>query len=172
MSILRLVLALVAAAATVILTAGPASADCNLPGPLEEELREAPVAFVGVVSRSVGSAATFAVTEVWAGEVGEAVEVRGLVDNPAGPAALGEDDRTWVDGGTYLVLPFVDGGVLRDNICTATTEWRDELAALRPDSAIIREPETLDGRFPVEIALIAIAAAAIGLVSVLAFRRR
>jgi hypothetical protein len=44
-------------------------------------------------------------------------------------------------GVRYLVVPIVDGNVLRDSICSATTEWRPELAALRPNGVPTTAPE-------------------------------
>lgn len=111
--------------------AAPAVADCDPAGPPAAVLGEAPVAFVGLVTGVEGGIATFAVSEVWAGDVGAVAQVRGLTDG----AGIVEDDRTWTVGARYLVLPVVDRGALRDHICTATTEWRPELAELRPADA-------------------------------------
>jgi hypothetical protein len=157
--------------------APPAAADCEPAGPVEEALRTAPVAFVGTVVAMEGPAARFAVAEIWAGEVGPEVEVRGLsndggVDSGFG-AGFTEDDRRWTDGATYLVVPWVDGSVLRDSICTATTEWSDELTALRPANATILESQaTGSAEPPVWIPAVAVAALVLAAGSVLAFRRR
>jgi hypothetical protein len=80
-------------------------------------------------------------------------------------------DRHWTDGATYLVVPWVDGAVLRDSICTATTEWSDDLAALRPADARILEGQGTAGQ-PTWLLLIVIASAVLASGSVLAFRRR
>jgi hypothetical protein len=164
------------ALAIALLPPAPARADCEPAGPIEEALAVAPVAFVGTVTALDGPAARFAVAEVWAGSVGATVEVRGLGDG--GPdtgfgAAFMEDDRRWSMGTTYLVVPFVDGTVLRDHLCTATTEWRDELAALRPPGATTPTPEALSPGtgIPAALAVLA-AAAAVGAIGWLAFRRR
>ena len=111
--------------------AGTVSADCELAGPLDDVLPAAPIAFVGTVVEVAAPVAFFEVREVWAGEVGHTVEVHGLTSG----VQFSEDDRQWEAGATYLVLPYSDGGVLRDSICTATTEWTDDLAALRPADA-------------------------------------
>ena len=111
-----------------LLLAAPVAADCQMAGPLAEELPRAPVAFVGEVTAVNGSTATFAVREVWKGEVGPSVEVGGAFDD----GRFGEDDRGWNVGATYLVLPYLDGTMLRDTICSATTAWTDDLARLRP----------------------------------------
>lgn len=175
-SLPALILATISAAA-----AGPVAADCNLAGPPEEVLPTAQIAFVGRAIEVDGPIARFAVSEVWAGDVGDVVEVHGLLDpvepgakgrdglqpmdRPAGRAQLSEDDRQWVEGGVYLVIPFVDGNVLRDHICTATTEWTDELAALRPASAQVVQVPT-----PIGPVFIGLAAVAILALSILGFR--
>jgi hypothetical protein len=111
-----------------MLLARPAGADCQMAGPVPDELARVRVAFVGTVTEVNGSTATFDVAEVWKGDVGAVAEVGGAFDD----GRFGEDDRGWKLGETYLVLPYVEGGSLRDTICSATTEWTDELAALRP----------------------------------------
>lgn len=127
----------VALALPWLLVAAPAFADCQMAGSVAEELARVRVAFVGTVTEVNGSTATFAVAEVWKGEVGAVTEVGGSFDD----GSFGEDDRGWNVGATYLVLPYVDGGSLRDTICSATTEWTDELAALRPAGAeTVAEP--------------------------------
>jgi hypothetical protein len=176
-----LVLAL-ATVAVAVVPPGTAFADCQPAGPLEQELPTAAVAFVGRVVATDGPVARFAVSEVWAGPVGAEVEVRGLSDEPARPGegigrpavVVGEDDRTWEAGATYLVLPFVDGHVLRDHLCTATTRWIPELADLRPsDARIVAASESSGGvSTPPSILALGAAVAAIGLVAVAAFRTR
>jgi hypothetical protein len=112
----------------LLLVAPPAGADCQMAGSVAEELARVRVAFVGTVTEVNGSTASFDVAEVWKGDVGAVAEVGGAFDD----GSFGEDDRGWNVGATYLVLPYVEGGSLRDTICSATTEWTDELAALRP----------------------------------------
>jgi hypothetical protein len=167
-----------ALALALALVPGPAAADCQPAGPPEAALPAAPVAFVGVVTNVEGPIATFAVREVWAGDVAETVEVRGLSDDLGGVdtgfgVGFSEDDRQWTDGTTYLVVPFVDGAVLRDHICTATTEWHDGLEALRPATARILGAEQVDG-LSIPPAILLIGAVLVLLVagSALAFRRR
>jgi len=159
------ILAIAWAAAT-----GPVAADCDPAGPPEEVLPTAEVAFVGRVVEVQGPRATFAVSETWAGDVAEVVEVRGIIDQVA-PNQAGEDDRAWVEGARYLVIPFVDGQLLRDHICTATTAWSDELAALRPANARILPNEAAAPVVSVPFILLVVAGAAgvLGL-SALAFR--
>ena len=159
-------------------TASPASADCDPAGPVERVLPKADVAFVGSVTATDGSVARFAVAEVWAGDLPDVVEIRGLNDGlagrggAAGPAPIVEDDRLWTVGQTYLVLPVVEGAVLRDQACTATTEWSAELAGLRPADARIVAAEEAGG---VSVPPAVLAAGGVLLlviiVSVLAFRR-
>ena len=156
----------------------PAMADCDLPGPIDQVLPEAQVAFVGTVMTVDGPAATFAVREVWAGAVADTIEVRGLADQVGGPdagfgAGFSEDDRHWTDGATYLVIPVVDGGVLRDSICTATTEWQPELEDLRPATArIVAATEEPAATVPAPILIVGVVVLLLTLASVLAFRRR
>lgn len=158
--------------------AWPVAADCQPAGPIEQALPAAPVAFVGTVTALNGPIATFAVGEVWAGDVPDVVEVRGLSDDVGGPdagfgAGFSEDDRVWTQGATYLVVPFLDGAVMRDSACTATTEWRPGLDALRPDDARIVSSAATDGTAPpVEVLLVGAFVLLVAGASVLAFRRR
>jgi len=70
--------------------------------------------------------------------------------------------------------PNIDDGVLRDNQCTATTEWRPELEQLRPDDArILGSPAPTEGEgVPIALILVALVAVLVAGASVLAFRRR
>ena len=160
------------------LSAAPVAADCDPAGPLEDELRRAPVAFVGRVVQIDGSVATFEVAEVWKGDAPARVQVHGLTDERAqGPGGamlpvLSEDDRGWEVGADYLVVPFVDNGVLRDHICTATAPWTPELAAHRPADARAAEPPAGDVAFSAPLVLAGVGVAAILGVAALAFRRR
>jgi hypothetical protein len=150
------------------LGAAPVAADCDVAGPVEEVLPTAEVAFVGTVSEIVGAMARFEVHEVWAGPVGQTVEVHGL----ASGVEFTEDDRRWEAGTTYLVLPYVEGGDLRDSICTATTEWTDDLEALRPADAVIHAPaEAPEASVSLTIPIVAAVLAIVALVSIVAFRR-
>jgi hypothetical protein len=176
-----LVLAL-ATVAVAVVPPGTAFADCQPAGPLEQELPTAAVAFVGRVVATDGPVARFAVSEVWAGPVGAEVEVRGLSDEPARPGEgigrpaviVGEDDRTWEAGATYLVVPFVDGAVLRDHLCTATTRWAPELADLRPPDARILAASGSSGGAALAPSILVLVGviATIGVVAGVAFRRR
>jgi hypothetical protein len=153
--------------------APPVHADCAVAGPPAEALPTAAIAFVGEVVGVTGPMATFEVREVWAGgDLAQIVEVRGLSDDGANPQALGEDDRTWTLGTTYLVLPYADGGLLRDSICSATTEWTDDLAALRPaDARLVASSSGQDPSIPVPALVIGAAVVFLAGMSLLAFRR-
>lgn len=128
-----------------IALASPVVADCDPAGRPADVLPDAEVAFVGDVVEVRGSVAQISVREVWAGNVGAVVEVHGLGDEGRGPS---EDDRRWERGTTYLVLPASNGAVLRDHICTATSEWTDELAALRPANARLLMDPAVDAAPP------------------------
>lgn len=153
--------------ATLVL-AGPVAADCDPAGPPAEVLPTAPVAFVGTATEVVGSMAVFEVHEVWAGPVAGTIEVHGL---GSGVERV-EDDRTWEAGTTYLVIPWVEGGVLRDSICTATVAWTDDLADLRPSDAVVVEGAPSEGGVPTALLVALGLVVLIGGASVLAFRRR
>lgn len=148
-----------------------ARADCQPASSVEEALAAAEIAFVGTVVAAVEgeSRAGFSVEEVWVGDLPAATEVRGLRD-----AGLSEDDRRWTLGVRYLVIPYVDRGVLRDNICSATVEWRDELAALRPPGAQSPEegPSGSDDGIPGAVLAVAAAVGVLIVVGLIAFGRR
>jgi hypothetical protein len=146
--------------------ATPVAADCAPSAPLAEVLPTAEIAFVGEVVGIDGPIARFSVRELWAGDVPASVEVRGLGDG----TGFSEDDRHWSAGTTYLVVPFLDGGVLRDNLCTPTTEWRDALAELRP--ADFQGLETQPAGVALPLLLVGGAIALVAAASALAFRRR
>ena len=169
------------AVAGSLAAATPVAADCQMAGPLAAELQTAPVAFVGRVTATEGSAAQFTVAEVWAGDVGREVEIRGLTDRADPPLGaqpiappepiISEDDRTWTVGATYLVLPVVDGAVLRDHICTATSEWVPELAELRPAGARVLAPGADADVAPLPLIIVLAGLGMLGLISLVAFRR-
>jgi hypothetical protein len=153
----------------VLVGAAPVAADCQLGGPIEEELPAAPLVFVGTATEVIGSMARFEVHEVWAGTVANGVEVHGLTSG----VEFSEDDRRWETGARYLVVPFIEGQVLRDSICSPTTEWREELEALRPATARLVEGEPVDGiAFPPALILVGAVVLVLGGISLLAFRRR
>ena len=166
----RLTVAALAALTSLSLGTAAARADCQMAGPLEEELSTAEVAFVGTVTEVVGSMAFIEVDEVWAGPVGRTVEVHGLTSG----VEFSEDDRHWEQGTTYLVIPYVEANVLRDSICSATVEWNDGLADLRPADAVVHGEEAPASSSPLPVVPLAVAAVVLATVGIsfLAFRRR
>ena len=147
-----------------------ASADCQPEESVEAALRKADIAFVGtaIAAPPGGGAATFRVEETWAGTVGASVEVFGL--NGREPA---EDDRTWQAGARYLVIPYVVEGRLVDHICSGSTPWKAELAAIRPAGATIASAAAdpaVAPPWPVILVLLVVGAGAV--VGWIAFRGR
>lgn len=129
----------------MIAMAGPAHASCAEPLPVDQALAEADTVFVGMVTalEHQGRVATFAVKEVWKGDIGAIVTVSGgpmpsEIERAAGEglAVMTSVDRTYVAGATYLVVSYAaEGEVLLDNICSATQFYRAELDQHRPASA-------------------------------------
>lgn len=153
-------------AATWLALATPVAADCDMTRSVDDALADGSVVFVGDVASLDGSDATFAVREVWSGDVGPAVTVHGFSDE----GQFGEDDRTWTLGATYLVVPHLDRGVLRDNICTPSTSWDASLMELRPaDARVVAQAAPPAG--PPLVVVGMLIAALIG-ISWFAFRRR
>jgi len=130
-------------------------ADCQPVESVEAALEAAEVAFVGTVLQTApGEDAVFRIEEAWVGQLGSTIEVGGL--NGGGrrvvrpnqevpavepvPAGFVEDDRIWEVGQRYLVIPYVVEGRLVDHICSGTSPWSNELAALRPPTATVAEP--------------------------------
>ena len=122
--------------------AGPARASCAGVPPVRSALRDARTAFVGTVLETTESGrwATVEVTEVWKGDAGERVEVRGGPPDPPGPLnAASSVDRHFREGKTYLFIPeAVSETVFRDSICTATTGYEKRLDRFRPAGALLR----------------------------------
>lgn len=110
----------------------PASASCAEMPPLDRAIANSPIVFVGTVTAiQDGFLAQFTVEEIWAG--GDLREV--TVQTGEGPGTVSSVDRSFEVGERYLVLPHADGARLRDNSCSATQPWTDELAAFRPVDA-------------------------------------
>ncbi|HET6745651.1 MAG TPA: hypothetical protein VFH90_07345 [Candidatus Limnocylindria bacterium] len=136
----RLVAGMVAGLA-LTLGAGSAVALCGaMPSPAQS-LAAGELAFVGTVGSVSNSDrwATFQVREVWhATDLPRFVEVRGSAggDDFFGIfTSVSSNDRFFAEGVTYLVFPHEEGDALYDNDCSATEEWSDRLADLRPASA-------------------------------------
>lgn len=146
-----------------------ARADCQPASSIEEALAAAEIAFVGTVVAAADAAprAAFSVEEVWVGQLAATVDVRGMGDD-----GFMEDDRQWTLGVRYLVIPYVEARVLRDNICSATVEWREELAALRPPNAHPPGGPDVITDVPFQLLVVGGAAVLIAAVSIVAFRYR
>lgn len=134
---------LVLTAAIFLLSpAGAATASCAMPPPLEEALAGAPIVFVGTaLAVRDGTSARFRVEEIWSGPDLEEVVIHGA----GGPDAQTSVDRTWELGRRYLVLPYSESGELRDNSCTQTQPWTEELAVHRPAAARTVTPTATAG---------------------------
>lgn len=121
------------AIAALLFSSGPVAGSCAAIESVEEAIRTSDVAFVGTVVRlsNDGRWATVRVEEVWHGpDLAPVVEVRG---GPGGNVASSVD-RTFAMT-RYLFAASISGGTLHDNSCTATTEWSEDLARFRPNSA-------------------------------------
>ena len=152
-----LALALSLGAAFGLLAAPSATlASCAMIPEVQDAVKTADILFVGtVVETSNGDRwATVAVKEIWRGPDQPArVVIRG---GPDGNAATSVD-RAFRVGVDYLFFPRIDSGVLTDNACSNTTEWRGELAGLRPGDA--RAPiGAAPGEKPFDIMSIAVPA--------------
>jgi hypothetical protein len=147
---------LLGAAVLVAALAGPARASCAGVPPVRRAVREARTAFVGTVTETTNSGrwATVEVAEVWKGDAEPLVEVRGGPKDPPGPMNVASStDRHFREGKTYLFLPqAVSERVFRDDICTATTGYREGLERFRPSEILLDDVRTGvadDGGFPV-----------------------
>ena len=135
--------ALTVAALVTLTGIEPASASCAMPPPLEEAVAAAPIAFVGTAEDvRDGTVARFRVEEVWAGP--DLVEV--TIHGGPGGGAVTSVDRSFEEGERYLVLPYADGAELRDNSCTSTQVWSEELAELRPADARMVDATAVEGQ--------------------------
>jgi len=118
---------------------------CIQPPPLPDAVAQAEIAFVGTVTATIndGRWATVAVEEIWKGpDMPPVVEVHGGGPNPSDSLA----DRTFTAGTRYVFFPYVEDGVLTDNICSSTMEFPFEIS-FRPESfrtPTPSEPEPAD----------------------------
>jgi hypothetical protein len=133
------------ALAVLLLLPAAVAADCMEPPPLEQAVAEGQSVFVGTVVGLENEArwATVRVEDVWRGpDLPAVVGVRGGEE----PGTFTSLDRTYRQGATYLFVVMVEQGAaaprLVDNSCTPTSEWREELAALRPGTARPPVPST------------------------------
>ena len=118
---------------------------CIQPAPVPEAVAQAEIAFVGTVTgvANEGRWATVSVEEIWRGpDMPPVVEVHGGGPNPSDSLA----DRTFTVGTRYLFFPFVDQGVLTDNICSSTAEFTPEVSYRPPEfrTPTPGEPEPAD----------------------------
>jgi len=117
---MRPLLAMALMAATVIIAAGPASAQCSSNVAAERAMVNATAVFVGeVISTSDGGrVAKVRVTSIWKGrDLPATVEVRGASE-PGGPASA--TDRRFETGTTYLVIPENTREPFLATACSAT----------------------------------------------------
>lgn len=110
-----------------------ALASCVLPPLFEVSIRRAPAVFVGTVVdlHNRDRSATVEVREVWKGPgISSQVVVHG---GAAQGNAFTSVDRTFELSLEYLFVPYErNGSVFRDNACTRTTPFREELTRFRP----------------------------------------
>jgi hypothetical protein len=156
--------------AAITLIPGVVIASCAQFPPLEQHIAQADVVFVGTVLSTADEQRTalVEVDEIWHGaELPQQVTVHGAMSS----TGFSSIDRTFETGVRYLFATAFANGRLDDNSCTATQPWTDELARLRPTSAIGPTEAPAD-----EVAVLPIVAVLGGLAvilaaSVLAFRR-
>lgn len=113
----------------------PASASCLSPPELGVAIAEADTVFVGVVVEVSNRQrdAVVEVEEVWKGDVDERVEVLG---GPQGNNVISSVDAAYREDERYLFIPYEGSGdSFRDNACTSTQPYEDDLADLRPADA-------------------------------------
>lgn len=127
----RAVVVLGVMSVSALLSVAPAAADCMIDErPVEQQIADAEIVFVGTVADlQFETTAQFQVEEVWKGTVPADAVVLG---GPGEPGVVTSVDRFWTVGQRYLVFPQAEGGQLRDNSCTPTREWTEDLAAARP----------------------------------------
>jgi hypothetical protein len=147
----RVLLGLALVLGLVLVQPSPATAACAGEGSVTAAAA-APGAlvFVGTAVEvdNVNTWATFAVEEVWAGDVDGRTEVEIHGAPPLDEFITVGEARAFALGARYLVVPasqniwedFGDReGVLSDNACTSTQTWNDGLARYRPANATIVE---------------------------------
>lgn len=169
------------AAATVVgilvgMIPSAAMASCAEFPPLDEHLEKAGVVFVGTIAglEDDNRTALVDIEEVWrGGPLPARVTVHGATE-PDDPTMMTSVDRMYVNAASYLFAVTVDErGRLRDDACTATREWSDDLDTVRPATVTRPEPTGDEaGGLPASVIGIAIVLLAIGAASVFAFRAR
>ena len=142
---------LFAAAITTAVLAAPAAASCVMAqGTLAQRLADAKIVFVGTVAstREHRTVAIVNVESVWRGQVEEHVFVWGGDDLPSNITPVAREYRK---GRRYLFVPYrakLDS--YRDNACTDTQPWTNDLEQLRPAKAepVKGPPDTTPYRPP------------------------
>ncbi|HXG25310.1 MAG TPA: hypothetical protein VNL94_00440 [Candidatus Binatia bacterium] len=120
-----------------LLLAAPATvlADCAPPPSIEEALETHDIVFVGTVEDTAEQNrwAVVTVEEVWRGpDQPRTVVIKGGL----GGNMMSSVDRFFEVGERYLFFPSVDPpNGLADNACSSTTQFREDLARLRPADA-------------------------------------
>lgn len=119
----RVLTALAVLAAALAASTSAAYAQCGPPSTLERSLAQAEVVFVGrvVAVEDLNRQATMEVVEIWKGpDISGSVQVQGA---SSASQAVGPDDRTYVLGATYLVVPFGSSSPYYDDACSATMPY-------------------------------------------------
>lgn len=164
-----------ALAMALALLPGTAAASCMEFPPIEEHLAQAQVVLVGTVQGLANHdrTAQVEVHEIWrGGDVSALVTIHG---GPDDLEMMTSTDRSYQLGARYLFAVQVVDGRLEDNGCTATQEWTDDLAALRPTDATSPPATTADeggGSVPTAAIVIGLAVLAVVATSIFAFRAR
>jgi hypothetical protein len=161
---------LLALGAFVVIGSAGVQASCVMPPPLREQVKTAPLVFVGtVVSTSDGDrVARVKVESIWRGPtIAAVVEVHGSPVSGFGTAS--SIDRRYRSGERDLFVLFSDQAPYQDNNCSGTQPYTAEVAALAPPDARPPTPLTAGEQIqsvasqywlPVGIALVVIAVAA------------
>lgn len=114
-------------------TASTPDTDCESPDSAEDRVRFASIVLLGTITEWDGAEARLQIDEIWRGP-----------DLPGEVVLIPEAGRTYTAGVRYLVFPTSSPSPLNDARCSATTRWRDELLALRPENA--RAPGSAPGQ--------------------------
>lgn len=176
----------------MVLSSAPAHASCAEPEPMAGALTQAEAVFIGTVTALDfdGRVATFAVDEVWKGDVDETALVNGSGERIAalqsaesrGETLWTSVDRTFEAGTRYLVVAYGrDGATLLDSACSLTQPYTPALVEHRPSTAhppvAAAPPAVLGGEEPggamwAWIAMVGVVAAGIGWLAVRQLHKR
>ncbi len=171
------VAALLAAYGFLVIGTEGAQASCAMLPSFQDQIRTAPLVFVGTVVSTSDSdrIAHIRVESIWKGPTLSAyVDVHG--SPVSGFAVYSSIDRTYRAGERDIFVLFSDRAPYQDNSCSGTRPYTAEVAALAPSDARPPAPVTpveqvqnwlIQYGLPVGIGLVAIAATAF-----IGFRRR